>query len=117
MNGYTITKPGMWRNIYTNPNVRKFREPTVEGVDFPTVRPRQAYWDATEKALYVSITSCDKGKLGEPTSFRVSNLLPGTRWRLSIDGVHTDGVEPKGGTITVDTKVGAHAIVVQQLGA
>ena len=117
MNGYTITRPGMWRGIFTDPNVRKFREPTVEGVDFPTVRPRQAYWDAADKALYVSTTSCDKAKLGEPTSFRVSNLLPGTRWRLTIDGVATDGLEPRGGQIVVDTKVGAHAIVLRQLGA
>ncbi|HEY3604721.1 MAG TPA: hypothetical protein VGL04_08615, partial [Sporichthyaceae bacterium] len=76
----------------------------------------QAYWSKDEKALFVSITSCNKAKLGEPTSFRVTNLLPGTTWRLTIDGVATDGIEPRGGEITVDTKVGAHSIVLQQLG-
>lgn len=118
MPGYTITKPGQWREMFHSPKLSKFREPTVEGVDFPTVRPRQAFWDAGERALFVAITSCAKERLGDPTSFRVTNLLPGAHYRLTVDGVHADElVQPKGGDITVDTKVGAHTIVLQQIGA
>lgn len=113
MNGYIITKPGQWASLFQNPNTAKFREPTLEGVDFPTVRPRQAYYDADRRTLFVSITSCERAKLGEPTSFRMTNLLP-TRYRLTVDGESSD-LEPRGGEITVDTKVGAHAIVLTQL--
>jgi len=118
MIGYTITRAGQWRKLFNEPNLAKFRQPTVVGVDFPTVRPRQAYWDAAEKALFVSITSCDSAKLGEPTSFRVTNLLPGTRYRLTVDGQVQDAVlEPTAGTLTIDTKVGSHSLVLQQIGA
>ena len=116
MIGYTITKPHQWRDMFHQPNLAKFREPTVVGVDFPTVRPRQAYYSDQEKALFVSLTSCDRAKLGEPTSFRVTTLLPGTRWRLTTDGVHGEEVlEPRGGELRVDTNVGAHSFVLQQL--
>lgn len=114
--GYVITEPGQWANIFKKPNTAKFRQPTIVGVDFPTVRPRQAYWDAEQRALIVSITSCDKAQLGEPTSFTVTNLLPGSRYRLTADGVPGDEVlEPRGGEIRIDTKVGAHNLVLQQL--
>lgn len=116
MPGYVITKPGQWANLFQNPNVAKFRQPTIVGVDYPAVRPRQAYWDAAERSLIVSITACDKAKIGEPTSFTVTNLLPGTRYRLNVDGVNGTGVlEPRNGEIRIDTRVGAHNLVLQQL--
>jgi hypothetical protein len=111
----TITEPGQWRNLFNKPNLSKFREPTVEGVDFPTVRPRQAFWDAAEKALFVSITTCDASKFNDPTSFRVTNLTPGRTYQLTIDGQVVSTEQPKDGTVTVNTRVGPHAIVLQQL--
>jgi hypothetical protein len=118
MPGYTITEPGQWRGLFNSPNLDKFRQPTVEGVDFPTVRPRQAYWDVAERALFVSITSCEKAKLGEPTSFRVTNLQPGVNYRLIVDGEADDSVvQATAGSFTVDTTVGTHAIILQQVGA
>jgi len=115
MPAFTITEPGQWARLFNRPNLAKFRQPTVEGIDYPTVRPRQAYWDADDKALVVAITSCDTEKLGDPTSFRVTNLVPGGRYRLTVDGVVQSDVQPADGTLSVDTRVGTHTIVLQQL--
>ncbi|HYT39541.1 MAG TPA: hypothetical protein VEN99_08525, partial [Acidimicrobiia bacterium] len=73
------------------------------------------FWDATEKSLVVAITSCDTEKLGDPTSFRVTNLLPGARYRLTVDGVSQGDVQPADGTLKVDTRVGTHTITLQQV--
>ena len=115
MPAFTITEPGQWSRLFNAPNLAKFREPTVEGIDFPTVRPRQAYWDAAEKSLVVALTSCADEKVGDPTSFRVTNLLPGARYRLTVDGVSQGDAQPADGTLTVDTRVGTHTIILQQL--
>lgn len=115
MPGLVSTGAGQWSRIFRQPNTSKFTEPTVTGVDFPTVRPRQAYWDKEARALYVAITSCDRTRFGDPTCFQVDNLLPGARYLVSIDGQRLEPTVPKEGSITVETRVGSHTIVVQQL--
>jgi hypothetical protein len=115
MPGYMITEPGQFSRMYTEPNLSKFREPTVEGVDFPTVRPRQAFWDRDEKTLFVSITSAAQDKLGDPTSFRVTKLHATATYRLTIDGQDSGDLQPADGTLKIETRVGPHNITLRQL--
>src|SRR5439155_644076 len=53
--------------------------------------------------------------VGDPTSFRVTNLLPGARYRLTVDGVSQGDAQPADGTLPLDTPVGTHTLVLQQL--
>ena len=115
MPGYLIDRPGDFSRLFREPNLSKFTEPTIEGIDYPTVRPRQAYWDAKAGALFVSLTSCDTSRHNDPTSFRVTNLLPGAPYRVTVDGRAVADVRPEDGTLTVDTHVGRHTVVVQRL--
>lgn len=110
--GYAITKPGEWINVFEKPNLAKFDQPTVEGVDYPTVRPRQAYWDEAEQALFIGLTSCDTDRLGTATQFRVTNLQPGADYRVTIDG-HDQTIAAPDGSLEVHTDVGTHTILVR----
>ena len=44
MAGWICTK-GAWSRIFNEPNLSKFSEPTVEGVDFPRIALSEARWD------------------------------------------------------------------------
>lgn len=117
MPGLVSTGAHQWSRAFNQPNLAKFTEPTVTGVDFPTVRPRQAYWDKEARALHVAIASCDKARFNDPTSFQVDNLLPGAHYVVSIDGQRNpQPIVPTDGSITIETRVGSHTIVVQQAG-
>ncbi len=45
--------PGDWWRIFNEPNLAKHDEPTVEGVDYPSVGIAQAYNDADTGMLWV----------------------------------------------------------------
>jgi hypothetical protein len=111
MPAYTITRPGQWQDMFRKPNLDKFSLPTLEGVDFPTLRVRQAVSDAD--SFSGSFTSVDRERLGDPTSYRITTLTPGARYRVSVSG--TDPVEATAsstGEITVAAKFATHVTTV-----
>ncbi|WP_033291801.1 hypothetical protein [Amycolatopsis jejuensis] len=115
MPAFTLSNPGDWRDLHVNPNTAKFLEPTLEGVDYPTVRVRQAYYTATNRTLNVSVTSADRHALGRPTSLTVSNLIDQATYQVLLDGKQVDGAAPRGGRIEVTTTVGPHTLIVRQV--
>ncbi|MGQ0465375.1 MAG: hypothetical protein ACT4QG_08640, partial [Sporichthyaceae bacterium] len=70
--------------MFSNPNTEKFHLPTLEGVDFPTLRVRQASSDAS--AFYGSFTTVDNAKKGEPTSYKITKLAPGAKYTVAVSG-------------------------------
>jgi len=115
MPAYTITRPNQWANIFTQPNTEKFNLPTLEGVDYPTLRVRQATSDKDEFAG--SFTSVDRGKLGEPTSYSITKLTPGARYQVAVSGSEvTEATASNTGEITVSAKVGTHTTQVRRIG-
>ena len=42
-----VSRPGAWSTIFNEPNLDKFDEPTVSGVDFPRIALSEARWDGT----------------------------------------------------------------------
>ncbi|MBS1870255.1 MAG: hypothetical protein JSS99_11390 [Actinobacteria bacterium] len=115
MPAFVLERPGQWQALHTHPNTAKFREPTLEGVDYPTVRVRQAFYDSAERVLNVAVTSADERALGRPTTLTISNLLDGAQYRLQLDGQVVDAGPPRDGRIVVATTVGAHTLVVQRV--
>lgn len=111
---YVSTSAGQFGSMFTNPNTEKFNLPTLEGVDFPTLRVRQATSDAA--AFYGSFTSVDRDKLGEPTSYRITKLAPGARYTVALSGAETTEATASGtGEITVNSKIGTHTLVVRRV--
>jgi hypothetical protein len=115
MPAFTITEPGAWHRLFNSPKLSKFREPTLEGVEYPTLRPRQASWDAGERALHASFSTVDRSAEGRPTSLRITNLLPGATYRITIDGSVAGEQKPLQDTLEIATTIGNHTLTVQQL--
>jgi hypothetical protein len=114
MPAYTITRPNQWQEMFTKPNTAKFTLPTLEGVDFPTLRVRQAVSD--EAAFHGSFTSVDRDRLGDPTSYRITQLLPGLRYHVAVSGTPAVITEADtNGEITVQARIGTHTTVVRRL--
>jgi len=108
--------PGSWYRLFTDPNVKKFYQPTVSGVDYPTVAVRQAYYDESLGALMIAISPGDVTgqKAGAPTTFRVTNLQPTKEHVVLQDGQPFTGWELVTDTeITVKTTVDGHTFVIR----
>lgn len=102
---------GAWWRIYNEPNLRKFTDPTVYGVDFPTVCLSQAYYDVERRQLAISTDSGVPGASGQPTTFRVSRIDP-QRCRIMIDGEPSEDWRIVDGEVEIATTVGPHTILI-----
>ena len=103
--------PGGWWRLFNEPNLAKFEEPTVVGVDFPTLGISQARFTPSDGLLTVRTYAATPTAAGAPTSFRVENLPDTAALRVRCDGGEFTAwavVEP--GTIEVRLDVGEHAL-------
>jgi hypothetical protein len=105
--------PGSAARMYNEPNLKKFDQPTLSGVDYPNLTVRQAYYDENRHALALAITpGQDSSPVGSPTSLRVSNLGDAQPMILE-DGVKSDQWQVTGhGEIAIETTVDAHTFLV-----
>jgi hypothetical protein len=111
---YPATKPGQFGNMFMNPNTEKFHLPTLEGVDFPTLRVRQATSD--DRAFYGAFTTVNKDKMGEPTSYKITKLAPGQRYTVAVSGAAVkEETASASGEITINAKIGTHTTVVRRI--
>lgn len=115
MPGYVSPGPRSWWRVFNQPNLRKFQEPTLINVDFPTVRVRQAYYDPDLRALNIALHTVDASALGKETTFRVSNLLRGAQYRVLMDGKEYSGWDWKDGEMEIRATIGTHTLVIQQV--
>lgn len=104
---------GSWSRLYNEPNLKKFHQPAVFGVDYPTVSVGQAYYDESLGALMVAIFPGDDKKVGGNTTFKLTNLT-GTERKVLQDGVPFAGWKAHGdGAIEATTTVDRHAFVIR----
>ena len=102
--------PGAFWRLYHEPNLRKFIEPTVCGVDFPNVCLSQAWYDAGRRTLIVSTDAGLPVAAGSATSFRVRNI--GRDVRVLIDGRPSEQHAIADGELEVTTTVAEHSILI-----
>lgn len=102
---------GAWRRLFNEPDLRKFNEPTVYGVDFPTVCLSQACYDANRGRLVIATDAGLLHAAGRSTSFRVTNVDP-VSCRVEIDGRLSDDWRIVTGDLEITTTVGEHVISV-----
>ena len=105
---------GAWSRLARVTSIERFAQPTVEGVDYPDVVLRQAWWDAEQRQLIVETDARPAAEHGQPTTFRVTNLGDPARWHVT----ERDSSRPvtrrvvDGDALEVETTIGAHALVV-----
>jgi len=75
MAGWVCTE-GDWARIFNEPNLAKFTEPTVSGVDFPAVALSEARWDGA--VMRLSAHPQNKLTNGSRTQVKLENLPDGS---------------------------------------
>jgi hypothetical protein len=107
--------PGSWQKMHNDPDIKKFHQPTLVGVNYPDVAVRQAKYDESIGALVLSITAGSDGKLaGEKTTFRIENLNPSKDHHVLMDGSPYNGWKAVTDTeISIDTTIAEHSFVIR----
>ena len=95
-----VGDPGDWQRLFNKPNLGKFREPTIEGIDFPTIGLSQAWNDLEHGMLQVTTYVSTMSERGRQTRFRVTNIPD-----VDVVFVRCNGEEFRGWT-----RVDDHAI-------
>ncbi len=80
MAGWVCTK-GAWSRIFNEPNLSKFNEPTLEGVDFPKFALTEARWDGSK--LHVAAQGQNSDFAGTRTTFKLVNIDSMANWQVS----------------------------------
>jgi hypothetical protein len=78
------TEGSWWRLANELPGTR-FTDPTVEGVDFPTLSLDTAWWDADRRELSIGTVPVNDSVIGQPTTFRIVHLDDPQRWTVTAD--------------------------------
>lgn len=105
--------PGSAYTMYQQPNVRKFDQPTLCGVDYPNLTVRQAFYDEAKGVLAVGITpGHDAAPTGSSTTIRVCKLT-GSSPTVQQDGEPCSSWKNVGpGEIEITTTVGDHSFLI-----
>jgi hypothetical protein len=108
---------GAWSRVFNRPNLAKFDEPTVAGVDYPSLGVCEAWNDAESGDLRVTTYAATPSRRGAHTSFRVTKL-PGARAvRVRCDGVDDPRWRAVGDdTIEIEFEIGEHRFEIATRG-
>ena len=109
-----VMTEGAWWRLSNVASTDRFDQPTVSGVDFPTVALTRAEWDDSAGQLHLSLHPMNESVQGRPTTLRVSGLEDPSRWTArSTDGSQlVAGVEAA--DLVLQVTVGEHSFVVEQ---
>jgi len=77
---------GSWRAAFEPHPDDRFNEPTLEGVDYPTLGIAQARNDRAEQTLIVESYAATSADRGRPTTVRVAQLQDPARVTVTCDG-------------------------------
>ena len=102
---------GAWWRLFNQPNLRKFTDPSIHGVDFPAVCLSQAWYDVERRRLVVSTDSGITRAAGQPTSFSVSNV-DAQSCDIIIDGQSSRDWRALEDGLEINTTVGNHTFLI-----
>ena len=104
-----LGEAGAWCRVFNEPNLRKFDEPTVVGVDFPRLGIATAWNDLADGALHVGTYAAATAATGSVTSFSVQQVPDPAAVTISCDGAEFNAWRTVGpDSIEITTDVGAH---------
>jgi hypothetical protein len=109
-----LGEPGAWTRVFNQPNLAKFLEPTVSGVDYPTLGISQCWNDPTSGTLWVETYCATSSKRGVATTFRVSGLPNPAAVRVTMDDTEFRGWSVSGtDAIEIRTNVEVHRFRIE----
>ncbi|HJP36195.1 MAG: hypothetical protein QF609_03470 [Gammaproteobacteria bacterium] len=104
-----LGEPGAWSRVFNEPNLEKFSEPTVSGVDYPKLGLSQCWNDLDAGELWVETYCATASERGNETGFTVGGLPDPGSVRVMLDGSTFDGWSVSGpDSIEIRTKIAAH---------
>jgi hypothetical protein len=111
MAGWVCTE-GAWSRIFNAPNLAKFDQPTVEGVDFPRVALSEARWDGS--ALHLAAHPQNAAADGSRTTLKLTNVDSTDGWVMTrVDG-ETVALSAQGDHVALELEVDNRSVVVRQ---
>lgn len=108
-----VGEPGDWQRLFRNPNLAKFSEPVVQGVEYPAVGVAQAWNDPQTATLHLQLLDGNGSRSGQPTRFSIARLPDASKVQVLCDGkVTEDWQQTAPDTIEIATCVGSHAFQI-----
>jgi hypothetical protein len=101
-----VGREGAWWRLFNEPNLKKFSDPTVQGVDYPRLGLSQAYYDREKRALFLQTYAATPSAAGSLTRFRVANLQQPEACSVLVDGIPHDRVRVVEGQLEIETTIG-----------
>ena len=86
-----VCGPGAWHRVFNEPDLEKFDEPTVSGLDFPRVALSEARWDGV--VLHLAAHPQNASVTDTRTSVQIDGLPTNDGWMLT---------RPDGSTTTIE---------------
>ena len=101
-----------WSKLFEAKNLRRFVEPTVHGIDFPSMCLTQASYDVDRGVLAAASDAGVPAARDKPTTFRIGNMPPGT-CTVEIDGEPSTDWRMIDGELEISTTIGRHTYVAR----
>ena len=111
MAGWVCT-PGAWARIFNAPNLDKFDQPTVHGVDFPAFALSQAYWDGD--ALHLAVQPQNATAKRRTTSLKITNIASTAGWVLTQANGDQVNLSASGKDLEVQMVADNQAVTIRQ---
>jgi len=111
MAGWVCTE-GAWSSIFNAPNLAKFDEPTVEGVDFPRVALSEARWDGA--SLHLAAHPQNAANQGISTTMRITNLASLDGWVMTRSNGESIALPAEGDHVVAELVVDNRSVVVHR---
>jgi len=102
MAGWVCTE-GAWGRVFNAPNLAKFGQPTVEGVDFPRVAMSEARWDG--EVLHLAAAPQNASVTNSRTKVRVTNIGTTKDWQLESSSGERHPLKVVDGALDVELTV------------
>ncbi len=110
MAGWVCT-PGAWSRLFNEPNLTKFDEPTVDGVDFPSVALSEARWDG--KALHIAAHPQNAAMRGNTSTMRITNIDLKVAWQMVPANGQAVTLNVTGDHINVELVVDNRPVIIR----
>ncbi len=114
MAGWVCTE-GAWARLFNEPNLHKFDEPTVTGVDFPRVALSTARWDG--RALHLAAHPQNAAVEGSKTTVQISNIVSTKGWSMTRPDGEIVALSGDGNHVNAELVVDNRPVVVRRSGA
>ena len=108
----TAMEPGAWSRLGMTAIDNRVAEPTVLGVDFPTLALSQAEWLRHERRMVLRTEAMNDEVTGTPTCFRIRGLDEPSRFEVTSPTGAPCRSHLLGGDLLIHTTVGQHQLEV-----